>query len=90
MYIAQNRNSGILVFIHSWGTTEDGFIGHFFRIFDYFFFCFVVALSDLVHDEDTIHGIMVTANSNWKYFLKIAVSQASLILTKRFPDAVSS
>ena len=29
---------------------------NFFRIFDIFFCCFVVAMSDLLHDVEAIHG----------------------------------
>ena len=39
-------------------TTWDGFSAQFFRIFEiYFFFCFFVAMSDLVHDVEAIHGL---------------------------------
>ena len=40
--------------IFSRGTTYDGFSGQFFRIFEIKLFCFVVALSDLVHDVEAI------------------------------------
>ena len=30
---------------------------NFFRIFDFFFFCFVVATKDLVHDVEAIHSL---------------------------------
>ena len=33
-------------------------------------FCYVVAMSGLVHDVDTVYGLMLIANSVWKYFLK--------------------
>ena len=34
-----------------------GFRGHFFRIFEIESFCFVVAMNDLVHDVEAIHGL---------------------------------
>ena len=47
-----------------------------------------------MHDVEAIYTWhMITANSIWKSFLKseqIAVSQASFVFQKRFPDAVSS
>ena len=33
---------------------QDDFIGHFFRIFEFIIFCFVVAICDLVHGVETI------------------------------------
>ena len=30
---------------------------NFFRIFEIIFFCFVVAIFDLVHDVEAIHGL---------------------------------
>ena len=61
----------------------------FFRIFEIFIFCFVVAigLCDLVHDVETIFHLsyVLTASGN-----KIAVSRASLIFQKRFPDPVNT
>ena len=34
-----------------------GFSGQFFRIFKIKPFCFVVAIFDLVHDVETLHGL---------------------------------
>ena len=34
-----------------------GFSGHLFRIFEIRLFCFVVALTDLVHDVEAMHDI---------------------------------
>ena len=57
----------------------------------------LVAMCDLVHDVETIiFHLLLTANSILKSFLKYkwcpvdAVSSASLIFQKRFPDMVSS
>ena len=66
----------------------------FFDFSKLLFFFFVVAICDLVHDVETMYGVMLPANSILKSFLKyllqIAVSRASLMFQKRFPDAVSS
>ena len=32
---------------------------NFFRIFEIIIFCFVVAMSDLVHDVEAIHGLII-------------------------------
>ena len=70
----------------------DDFSGQFFRIFEItqcIFVCFVVTICNLVHDVETIFHLsyVLTASGNLG---KIAVSQASLIIHKRFPDAVST
>ena len=36
------------------GTMLDGFSGQLFRIFESYYFCFVVAIFDPVHDVETI------------------------------------
>ena len=43
---------------------------NFFLIFEIKLFCFVLAMSEVVHDADAIQGLMYTANSIWKSFLK--------------------
>ena len=57
-------------------------------------FCFVVAIFDLVHDVETMHNLceLLTASGNLfrNMSLELALSQASLIFQKRFPDALSS
>ena len=43
----------------------------FFQIFEIIFFCFVVNIFDLVHNEEAIVlTALLTANSICKYFLK--------------------
>ena len=49
----------------------------FLEFFKLFFFCFVVAMCDPLHDMETIHGLLIIQ-------LQIAVSQASLIFKKSF------
>ena len=44
------------------------FSGHFFHIYETEFFCFVVAICDLVHD--TMHGLCLLLNSSRKSFLR--------------------
>ena len=39
------------------GKTYDGFSGQFFRIFEINFFCFAVAIYDLVDHVETMHGL---------------------------------
>ena len=39
------------------GTTQDVFSSQFFRYFEMIIFCFVVAICDLVHDAEAIHGL---------------------------------
>ena len=61
----------------------------FFRIFEIIIFCFSVAICDLVHDVETIFQLfyLLTASGNLQ---KNAVSRASLIFQKLFPDAVNT
>ena len=47
---------------------------------------FVVAICDLVHDVETIVHLSYVLTASGK----IAVSRASLIFQKRFPDAVNT
>ena len=73
---------------------------NFFRIFKIMFFSFVVAIFDLVHDVEALHGQckLLTASGNifsvigrvMPKKLQIAVSRVSLLFQKRFPHAVSS
>ena len=51
------------------GTKQDGLSGQYFLIFNFFFFCFVVAVFDLVHDVVYISPSLA-ANSIWKSFPK--------------------
>ena len=41
-----------------------------FNVFRFEFVCFVVSMSDLLHDVDAIHGKFM-ANVNWQQHLKI-------------------
>ena len=43
--------------VYSRGAKYDGFSGQFFRIFEIIIFCFVVAMCDIMHDVDAIHGL---------------------------------
>ena len=56
-------------------------------------FFFVVAMGDLVYDVKTMHDLCSLLTATGKLFLNgklhIAVSWASLVFQKRFPDAVS-
>ena len=63
------------------------------------FFSFVVAIFNLVHDVEAVHGQckLLTASGNifseigvMPVKLQFAVSWASLLFQKRFPHAVSS
>ena len=54
---------------------------NFFSIFEIIIFCFVVGICDLVHNVETIFHLS---------YVHIAVSRASLIFQKRFPDTVST
>ena len=82
MALINKRKYGRLFLIHKrlcYGLKSnkrchaDGFSGHFFRFFK-LYFCFVIAIFDLVHDVEA-YGIAVSRTS---------------ITEKRFPDAVSS
>ena len=44
----------------------DGFDGQFFRFSEIIIFCFVVAICDLAHDIEAIHGLchLLTASGN--------------------------
>ena len=54
------------------GTTYDGLSGQFFRIFEIIIFCFFIAMSDLMHDVEDIHGLcLTTANGTWNFFSEI-------------------
>ena len=73
---------------------------NFFRIFESKLFWFVVAIFDLVHDVEAVfhHPNVLTASGNLycdmsdarKTAAELAVSRASLIFQKRFPNAISS
>ena len=43
--------------VHLQGAQYDGFSGQFFHIFEIKLFYFVLGMSDLVHDVETIHGL---------------------------------
>ena len=53
------RMSGFVFLYHKsrGGTTLDGLNGQFFCSFFNSFFCFVVAIFDLVHDVKAIYGL---------------------------------
>ena len=55
-------------------------VDNFFLIFEIIIFCYVVAICDLVHAVEATYGLPL---------LQFAVSRASLIFQKGFPDAVS-
>ena len=79
---------------------KDDFSVQFFRIFEIIIFCFVVAICDLVHSVEAMYDLplVLTASGNMSdagetlvcLKLQFAVSRASLIFQKRFPDAVST
>ena len=72
-------------------TTQDVFSGHFLFIFLKLFFCFVVAMSDLVHDVEAIFHLpyLLTAYGNLFSNMSDARETANCIFQKRFPDEVS-
>ena len=45
------------MFYFARGTTKDCFSGQYFRIFDNNLLCFVLAIFDLVHYLEAIHGL---------------------------------
>ena len=65
-------------------------VDNFFVFLRLLFLCFVVAICDLVHDEKTIFNLSYVLRASGNLLLQIAVSRASLIFQKRFPDAVNT
>ena len=64
-----------------------------FEILKLFFFCFVVAMSGLVHDVEVywLYFTSLTGNNIWKYFLKYEwclLTQVSLIFQEKNTDIV--
>ena len=58
--LVENQNVGFLMtrlMYISRGTTYASFCCQFFRIFEIKLLCFVVAMSDLVHDVKAMHGL---------------------------------
>ena len=64
-------------------------VGVFFSYF-LIFFCFVVAIFDLVHYMEAIFRLLTASGNPFINMSDAAVFRASLIFQKRFPDAVSS
>ena len=50
------------------GSTYDGFSGLCFRSFEIIVFCFIVALFDLVHDVNAIHGVCLPLTTSGNLF----------------------
>ena len=67
-------------------------VDNFFVFFGIIIFCCVVAICDLLHNVETAFHIsyVLTASGNLFCNMQIAVSRASHIFQKRFPDAVNT
>ena len=61
-----------------------------FHICESKWFCFIVAMTDLVHVMENMNGKCLLLTTSGNLFLLSAVSCTSFIIQKRFPDAVNN